>query len=136
MSLPEEKSPLSPIFNAVSIQGFISCRSCYVTSVIYLKPVTVKLETKKTGDIHKCKQPPSHSPTNQSDEMGIKDDCLHKHTNHHYIPPPPHPPTHKLHSFTYIAITVNISLLVKQKLAHLNVPGPRCCCKRGLTPLE
>ena len=138
MSLPEEKSPASPIFNAVLIQGCIPCTSCYVTSLIYFKPVTVKLESTKTAYIHTCKSPPSPSLTNQSDKIGIEDDCLYKHThtNHHCIPPPPHPPTDKLHNDAYTISKVNVSLLLKQKPAHLNVLGLHCCCKRGPNPLE
>ena len=83
MSLPEEKSPVSPIFHAVSIQGYILCRSGYVMSLIYFKQVTVKLKSKKTAYIHTCKPPPSPSLTNQSDKIGIEDDCLHKHTHTH-----------------------------------------------------
>ena len=137
MSLPEEKSPVSPIFYAVSIQGCIPCRSCYVTSLIYFKPVTAKLESKKTTYLHTCKPPPSSSLTNQSDKIGSKMTVYIKtHTNHQYITPTPHLPTDKLHSVTYISTTVNISPLLKQKLAHLVVLGLHCYHKRGRTLLE
>ena len=52
MSLSEEKSPVSPIFNAVSMQGCMPCRSCYVTSLIYCEQVTVTLKSMEIAYIH------------------------------------------------------------------------------------